>query len=342
MDDPSVDPWEEAYDLMDRVRELAPWRWMADDEVFAVHVEEMGWTGYVSVFGAGGTSYGIFVFVGDVGLWTRQRQVELSERIERGERVDEAELLEYLPYGLSATFADRDDVSPAQRRRIRECGRAYRGRGAWPSLLRHDPGFAPDEPGEDELYLLCVTLLATLRTAERQREDREYVHPNGQMRLVTYGSDGDWRDGSCTPEPQPPPQAAPVDYADLLHRLGRQGQEPEGTWEVDFFYLQGLVSDGRGQRPFYPRAAIVVDASGLVVNAMVEAPGAFARQAGLRLFETFLLHGPPAVVRARHADAVAALQPLAQALGVKLNVASRLTAADRARRELLRHMGTMP
>ncbi|MEW5762522.1 MAG: hypothetical protein AB1776_04915 [Bacillota bacterium] len=44
--------WKALYELSRRYREMAPWEWMGNNELFGVRDPETGETGYCSVIGA--------------------------------------------------------------------------------------------------------------------------------------------------------------------------------------------------------------------------------------------------------------------------------------------------
>ena len=47
--------WRRLYEAAIQVKELAPWEWMFEDEVFGVQDPETGKLGFVSVMGQGGS-----------------------------------------------------------------------------------------------------------------------------------------------------------------------------------------------------------------------------------------------------------------------------------------------
>lgn len=255
--------------------------------------------------------------------------------------VEPSEVLEYLPSGVSATFEDREDVSAAQRRHIRELGLSYRGRQAWPSVRVHEPGYAPGEPDDDALSFLCLALYVTMYAAERMREQPDFLSRGDSMLVLSPGANGRWAESTHQPRGKPPAVPAPFDYAAIVRQAGIQVAEPSGTWDIDFFYLPGFVSAGRGERAYNPRVAIVVDAtSKLILKTFMEAPDSFLRQAQIELFN-LLVRARPAIIRVRHADAVAMLRSMARAFGCRLVTADSVPAADHVRRELIQQMEAM-
>ena len=52
--EPTLDNWRRLYDLAGEIKRLAPWRWMGEDDLFAVQDPDTGKTGFVSIMGRGG------------------------------------------------------------------------------------------------------------------------------------------------------------------------------------------------------------------------------------------------------------------------------------------------
>jgi hypothetical protein len=336
-----LDTWAEAYVAMDRLSELAPWQWMADRDVFAVRDKATDEVGYVSVLGAGGESFGVLLFLGSYGFWTLQRQIELGDRLGAGD-AEPSELLEYMPFAVSATFEDREDVSAVQRRYIRELGLSYRGRQAWPSVRFHEPGYAPGEPSDDHVSFLCLALYATMYVAERTREKPDSL-PGGADGMLTLsrGANGRWAQSVHHPRGVSRPVPAPFDYGDLARMAGIEAGEATGVWEVDFFHIPGFVNGGRGERAYTPRVAVVVDAtSKRTLKTLVEPPDLFLRQAQAELVN-LLAHARPAAIRVRHADAIALLRPMSRAFGCRLVKTDSLPGADSVRHGLIQQMEAM-
>jgi hypothetical protein len=340
--------WRELYDQMAELYALAPWRWMADSDLFAVRNPDDGQIGYVSVFGAGGESFGVFVFLGAYGLWTYQRQAEIGASGDIG-RMDPSEVLEQLPYGLSALFEDRASLSEAERRRLRALGRSYRGRNAWPQARFHEPGYVPTvDLLPAQARLLATAVDQTLEVARRVNDDPRYLVPPasraGQLRLRTQAPGSErWVDAwHRPPHAARPEPTATLEPAAIVREIGTLAPAT-GTWEVELAYLPGVVDEGRGSRAYFPRLILVVDgASGLVLASDVRAPDQTAESVQLTVLSTTLQHHPPEILRVRHPDAARLLEPVARAIGARLTVSQRLPQAERARRAIFAAMDGDP
>src|SRR5262245_1782397 len=66
---PTVEEWRRLYATSGRVKEMAPWEWMMEDEVFGVRNPESDEIGFVSVMGAGGEHFAVAVYPGADALY---------------------------------------------------------------------------------------------------------------------------------------------------------------------------------------------------------------------------------------------------------------------------------
>ena len=65
---PTLEEWHKLYDALSRVKELAPWEFMVEIDVFGVQNPETDEVGFVSVMGALGEHYSCLgiCFFGDI------------------------------------------------------------------------------------------------------------------------------------------------------------------------------------------------------------------------------------------------------------------------------------
>ncbi len=66
---PTIDEWRELYESVVRVKEIAPWEWMTEADVFGVQNPETDELGFVSVMGMLGEHYAVSLYLGSKGLY---------------------------------------------------------------------------------------------------------------------------------------------------------------------------------------------------------------------------------------------------------------------------------
>ena len=134
---PTIEEWGRLYAAAGRVKEMAPWEWMMEDDVFGVRNPERDEIGFVSVMGAGGEHFAGALYQGAAALYDF---LALSEagRDGRGDSVVAGRVLE-IPQ-LQASFEDRGHLQKEDRDVIKKLGLKFRGANSWPMLR---PGNVP-------------------------------------------------------------------------------------------------------------------------------------------------------------------------------------------------------
>lgn len=125
MDDeqsPTLDEWRRLYDAFAAIKELAPWEFMEEDEIFALENPENGDVGFVSVMGSLGEHFAVAVYLGVEALYRFWAMQEMGPALR-------PEFLLETPQ-LQASFEDREELEQEDRAVIKDLGRKYRGRGA--------------------------------------------------------------------------------------------------------------------------------------------------------------------------------------------------------------------
>src|SRR5262245_30971660 len=106
---PTIEEWGRLYAAAGRVKVMAPWKWMIEDEVFGVRNPERDEVGFVSVMGAGGEHFAVALYQGAVAL---HDFLALSQ----GDSVETERLLE-IPQ-LQASFDDRGRLGKVDSARL--------------------------------------------------------------------------------------------------------------------------------------------------------------------------------------------------------------------------------
>lgn len=147
--------WRKLYDLMKDMKELAPWGWMTETDIFGVQDPESGQLGFVSVMGVNGEHLAVAVYLGEAGFngfWSLQQMKQIPQ-----ERFFE------IPQ-LQASFEDREMLTPEDRRIIKTLGLSYRGRMSWPLFRSFRPGFFPWHLEPHEMIFWGHVLEQTLKS----------------------------------------------------------------------------------------------------------------------------------------------------------------------------------
>ncbi|HXH21694.1 MAG TPA: hypothetical protein VNN10_06665 [Dehalococcoidia bacterium] len=257
---PTAEEWARLFRAALEYKELAPWRWMSDIDLVAVHDPESQSVAYCSVFGDAGEVFGLGVYPGSEGLECYLRQAS-------GEPVDLARQLAIL-----ASFEDREALDASDRQTIASLGLKLRGRKAWPQFRSFRPGYYPWHLVGWEARMVATALeqvaVAATLLRHRRAEDGQAA---GEL-LLTRRPDRAgswntfWEDFPDPPQsPRKPPKPDPVRIA-AVSQIARRTQL---TWEVGLFEIPAPVRQA-GRRPYLPVIWICTDAdSGFVFHAEI-------------------------------------------------------------------------
>ena len=80
---PTLEHWKKLYELAVKIKDLAPWDWMDEDDIFGFKMPDTGNLGFVSVMGTLGEHYSIAVYQGLRGLGGFWRMQELGPKLTR-------------------------------------------------------------------------------------------------------------------------------------------------------------------------------------------------------------------------------------------------------------------
>lgn len=103
---PTLEEWRQLYQAAIRVKEVAPWEWMTETDIFGVQNSETGQTGFVSIMGMLREHIALAVYLGAEGLysfWNFQEMIESSPAVA-------PEMLFELLH-LQASFEDRAQLA---------------------------------------------------------------------------------------------------------------------------------------------------------------------------------------------------------------------------------------
>lgn len=329
---PSRDEWSKLYEAAIDVKEMAPWGWMEETEVFGVQNPETNDLGFVSVMGALAEHLSVAVYQGSEGLYGFWSLLH-AEDTGMG-----AEILS-IPH-LQASFEDRGELTERDREVIKRLDLKFRGRQAWPLFRSYRPGYFPYYVEAHEARFLTHALEQTLEVAPRIKEDPGIVEPGGEeeylVRVPRDEEDGlIWEDQVMSvPPPEPEPISIFMDF-DALERLHEIPRQPMSV-EIDMFIHPARIGE-RGTRLRYAYHLLLVESrSGFVLGSEMLVPdpteeamyGRVPANVARLLAKASVL---PREVHVRSTLLFQLLESLADDLGITLVETPKLPALDQAR-----------
>jgi len=330
--EPTEQEWRGLYRAADAFKQLAPWQWMLDSDIFGVRNPESGEIGYCCVMGNLGEHLALGVYLGDDGLHSLQR-------MQAGDYWPPDMGALFIQHCLMASFEDRETLTKRDRDQIKALGLKYRGRQSWPMFQNFTPGYYPWYLNGAEARFLTLALYQSMDVAQRFRDDEDLlVAPVEGQYLVRVQENGEWHDTWVLPnvsEPPAPP-APPVD-ALQLQRVKQMQLQHGGTWESDYFPTPQIIQEHPDQRPYYVTMGMFVDKrTGMVFPPSLAGPDEWRAAYQSQLLTLIENVGfAPREIHVREDEVRDLLAPVAEPLGIKLRVARRLSALDSARESLL-------
>ncbi len=331
INEPSIDEWRRLYQAATAFYKLAPWKWMQDDQIFGVKNPQSGEIGYCAVLGNIKEVFALLVYEGAEGYAGHLR-------MQSGEVYAGHHHLTDFQKAMMASFENRGDLQREDKAVIKAIGLEFKGRKAFPQFRYFQPGFFPWYLTASQAFFLTIALEQALDVLPRVQKNPALFPPEEEnchlVRVAAMGKDGwDWHD-----EILPAPAITEKDYSRLsvdevgIERIRQKKPIGKKIWEIGYFYMPAPVREKKGDKPYYPRAMMIVEQkSGMILNMQLEGlndhPQAF-RQHFMNFLETAAQL--PASIWVDHKEAAAIILPIAERLKISLRQVEELLYFDEA------------
>jgi len=334
--------WQELLAAAMDFRAAKPWTWLEDQDVFAL-IDDDNHPWFPSVLGAAGQVFGLALYRNETGLRFLLETVNtLGDSPQDAMYAQDALLLDWSTKGA---------LSPEELTMLAALGHRPkpRERNAWPCYRSHSPGWFPWPLDEAEARALTVGIRATLACAELARARPDFFAPCDQNDTVfptvslTTALAGrlspeqiEWRQWLLPPPYSPAAAVAPDSWTELAARA----LKPSLVLEFDIIHTMMPTSDGG--RPYFPRLGLLVDGkTGFIYGMDLAGPARDWADLVISVWGKALssLRERPRTIAIRRPEWMEALRPLAEKLGVRLQLVEELPFIDEARNSMMQHLG---
>jgi hypothetical protein len=330
----SQEIWQNLYQAALDFKNIRPWEWLSDDQVFGVQNPVSGEIGYCCVMGALKEVFALGVYLGSDGL-------EVYTRMQSG-KIGPEEVY-YQQRCLIASFEDREELDKTDLEQIRKLGFKFRGRKSWPVFRSYLPGYQPWYLTDEEAEYLTLALHQATQVAQRIEKDRNLLKSklkNHYLVRVPAKQDDSlsWQDAWLTPAPSPKIDLVyPQPDLKRLAAIKKSISKKQGIWEIDVFYSPLAVKE-QG-RPYYPLMLLFVDQKyGLLLTMDLAPQAEYQRQFQTRFLEFIeKVRFLPEEVLVEKPDVHKLFEPLAINLNLRIRLVKRLTILPETRAELMEH-----
>ena len=339
--EPSLKDWKSLYDAAIAFRNIEPWEWMKETDIFGVRNPQTGEVGYCCIMGEMGEVLAIAVYLGTEGL-------EGYLNIRRGQiQHDDPDSL-FIQNCLMLSFENRKLVQEDDREIINELGLKFRGKNAWPVFRRYEPGYFPWFLNRDEVLYMTNALQQATDICLRFKDDAKLFRaPDKNQYLIRVAEEKNgrvsWKDEWRKPsllEKKDQGFYKPVDEV-RIQRLKKTVKSTHAIWEIDFFYAPTPVLEG--ERPFFPYAIMIIDHdTGFILDMHLAETRPYQEEfldQFLNCIETTSVI--PLEILARKEEAEKLLETYASRLNIRLSRVKKLQNIDHARREMAKHLRSL-
>jgi len=339
---PTLESWRRLYELVGQVKQLAPWEWVTEEDLFGVADPDSGSLMFVSVMGMLGVHISVAAYLGEAALYDFLDFHDSPP--EDMNFVVGARLLSMRQ--LQVSFEDRDMLREQDRAVIRQLGLTFRGRGAWPLFRSYEAGLVPWFITAEEARLLTLALEQVLEVAPRVRENARLLHVKRKEHFLVRVSRREaggliWSD-EIRRIPPPEVKAITVTMDEGLLAAFRHLPPHKLVIEADLFMLLSAIGDR--ERPYYPYMLMLVDSqNGIIVGQEMLAvetsyEGLLADVPMHVIRRLAGLGGVPSALHVSSPELYQVLQPVMQAAGIKLVSKARLPEIENARESLASYL----
>lgn len=272
---PSTTQWQQLYDLADELKQLAPWQWMDELDLFGVKDPDTGEVGFVSIMGVLGEHLAVAFYAGFAALDRFWEMQDLGEELT-------PDFLLNTPQ-LQLSFEDRQTLEKYDLQVVKSLGRKYRGSNAWPQFRSLRAGYTPWRLLADEARYLIHALPQVMEVARRFYTNPDLLEGEGEEEVYLVrvpeqvGEEWQWRD-EWWPFETPDLETLPIKLDEKT--ISKVGKLPprRSTVEMEFFWLPAVVQEYPDDRPRFAYMLLAVDShSGMVLgNEMLSVETTFA------------------------------------------------------------------
>lgn len=258
-----IKQWARLYELALKLKEQRPWDFLSDADLIAIQVKGQEEPVYCCTMGSGGEYYAVACYIGQQGL------ADLYSVM----TAEESDLpLEYIMLeqsNLSCCYGRRDEVSPEQKKVIKELGYRFRGEGNWIYFESYQPGYIPYILDQPEAELLLAVYPELIRAIQAFCAGEIAVDFEAGMHLLRRYDEGR---GEYVNESVKLP-AADKQYPniglanDLQKKRLKKQKRVDQEIVLDLFYMNRGVKDRAYDRPVNPQILLMMDVDSEMILA---------------------------------------------------------------------------
>lgn len=338
--------WSRIFTAAEKIRQMKPWRWMHETDIFGIKIPGTNTIFFISVMGTLGEVTAITAYRGERALqmfWELQEEdtAYLTSSFTAASRILT------IPQ-IMLNFEEEKNLEPEEIRRIKNRGGKPSKDKIWPLLEQYVPGFVPGEPDEQALNDAAIILEQCPYVFEQAREDEDFIYPEDDdenrylIREIKSATGKEWKNEYKNV------WAEPLNYKihfPLIHlnRL-KNRQKKQETLQIDLAMLPSPVKEG-DIKPYYPFVLLLVNKkTGIIQDFDMLSPlpdlNTMYESIPEKLLDMFLeSNSAPAQVEMRSEILITLLTQLLDRAGIILKRPDHMKAMDGAIAGMVSQMG---
>lgn len=242
--------WLELYKTAEIFRNMKPWEWLEEDDIFGVQDPTTGEKVYCCVIGGIGQVLGMAVYLGAEGY---NSLIDLFD-----EEEDIFHMAGFHQKCLLISFTDRDNTTERDRQQLKALGISYRGKKQWVQFRDQMPGYLPWYITDEQALLLINVLKQSIGVAIRAEEDTTFINEKLEDSLLLLrkakksGDEWLWYD-EYEEEPEYEEKPFIVPDKGAIEKISQHLPVMEGAILFNTFFLPGGIREKADERPVYGR-----------------------------------------------------------------------------------------
>ena len=269
---PTEKEWKRLYEFAVKVKEIAPWEWMYEDQIFGVENPDTEEIGFVSIMGIAGEHFGISFYLGAEGLFGFKKLhyegLEDDEDMfdEADDYLAKAMKLFSIPQ-LQVSFENREALEKDDHAIIKKLGLKFRGHHNYPLFRSIVPGFLPYFITSQEANFLSYLLEQILEVAPRVKENEKLLEDtdkdeNYESYLIRMPKNENgkiiWHEEHRVISPPPDKDISVMIPNEVIEEIKHFQQNKNLVVEMDLFHSPTPIAE-KGKRPFIPKMLMLAD-----------------------------------------------------------------------------------
>ncbi|MBD3386282.1 hypothetical protein GF407_15335 [candidate division KSB1 bacterium] len=252
---PTRSQWRALYNAAIRLKELAPWEWMQETDIFGIKDPKSDQIGYISIMGQLGEHYALSLYLnseGFYGFW----------ELQNGENEIVLESFLEIPQ-LQLSFENEEELKDEDKKIIEDLGYTFNGEHEWPMFRSYKPGYAPWFLTAKEADFFKIAIEQSIDVAIAFQHDPSLlsVDDDDDKYLVRVKQKKDRKEvwtNTFIKIPDSEPLRIPIDYSEKTMESIKKKKKSNQMLELDFSLFLSPIHDG--PQPYYAYMLILMDA----------------------------------------------------------------------------------